>query len=185
MRKKLTIILIVVATIVATAALMYYIKMDRFAFAWSLNFLLMLSTFLLTDAIGKVPLNSPYYDQKSWERGGKIYERLGVNIFRKFLVVIGWEKVIRKANPLGKNTASLEHLYYQTKVSELGHTIIFFVVLGFNIYVALKFGVVKSLSLLILNIILHVYPVFLQRYNRPRYARAVYLSKVRAQASAR
>lgn len=170
--------IIAILTIGLVYALARYIKMDGFAFAWALNFLLMLCVVAFTEALNS-PLTSPYYDEKEWEQNGKIYERLGINFFRKLLVLIGWEKVIRKAFPIEKNNQALVKLYHQTKKSELDHLIILFIVLGFNVFVAFKFGVIKSLSLLILNILLNLYPIFLQRYNRPRIRKAVNLSKWR------
>jgi len=175
MKKTLLLILIATATIGSTFALVYYIKIDKFSFAWALNFLLMLFVTYFTDAL-KSQLASPYYDEKTWEKRGKVYENLGVNLFRKLLVLVGWEKVIRKTFPIEKNTKSLEKLYYQTKKSELDHLIILIIVLGFNVFVALEFGFVKSLSLLVLNLLLNLYPIFLQRYNRPRIAKALRLS---------
>lgn len=157
-------------------ALVYYMKMDSFPFAWALNFLLMLFVVFFTSTL-KSPLASSYYHQKEWEDGGNVYERLGINFFRKLLVWIGWEKVIRKSNPIEKNTNALVSLHHQTKKSELEHLIIFAIVLGFNVFVAFKFGVIKSLWLLLLNVLLNLYPIFLQRYNRPRIERALNLSK--------
>jgi hypothetical protein len=181
MRKTLTLALIAIITIGSIYALVHYIRMDGFSFAWILNFLLMFFVVFFTGTL-KSQLISSYYDEKGWERKGKIYENLGINFFRKLLVLIGWEKVIRKAYPIEKNTKALINLHYQTKKSELDHVIILVIVLGFNIFVAFKFGFVKSLSLLILNILLNLYPIFLQRYNRPRIARAVKLSERRKDA---
>ncbi|WP_345955975.1 hypothetical protein [Mucilaginibacter sp. PAMB04168] len=130
---------------------------------------------LFTDTL-KSQLTSSYFKDKKWERRGKVYEGFGINLFRKFLVLIGWEKLTRKTNPIENNTKSLMNLYYQTKKSELDHLIILLIVLGFNVFVAFKFGVVKSLWLLLLNVLLHLYPIFLQRYNRPRIERAINLS---------
>jgi hypothetical protein len=178
MKKILTLILIAVSTIASIYALVHYIKMDGFPFAWVLNFLLMFFVVFFTGAL-KSELTSSYYDEKNWERRGKIYEDLGINFFRKVLVLTGWEKVIRKSNPIEKNTKDLINLHYQTKKSELDHTIILLIVLGFNVFVAFKFGVVKSLWLLLLNVLLNLYPIFLQRYNRPRIERAINLSKRR------
>ncbi|RQO65939.1 hypothetical protein DBR43_27210 [Pedobacter sp. KBW06] len=178
MKKTLTLILIAIITIGSIYALVVYIKMDGFSFAWILNFLLMLFVVFFTDAL-KSPLASPYYNEKGWEQRGKIYEHLGINLFRKLLVWIGWEKVIRKTNPIEKNTNALMNLYYRTKKSELDHLIILVIVLGFNIFVAFKFGLIKSLSLLILNVLFNLYPIFLQRYNRPRIKRALNLSQRR------
>ncbi|WP_245723963.1 glycosyl-4,4'-diaponeurosporenoate acyltransferase CrtO family protein [Pedobacter steynii] len=138
----------------------------------------MLFVVFFTDAL-KSPLASSYFNEKGWEQKGKVYEHLGINFFRKLLVWVGWEKVIRKSSPIEKNTEALMNLYYRTKKSELDHVIILLIVLGFNVFVAFKFGLIKSLSLLILNILLNLYPIFLQRYNRPRIQRALNLSRRR------
>ncbi len=178
MRKILILTFIVVITITLTYALAHYMKMDSFAFAWALNFLLMAGTINFTEAL-RGQLNQGYYNEQPWERGGKIYRSIGVNFYRKLLVWIGWEKLNKKAAPVEKNTEALKHLHYRTKKSELGHLLILIIVLGFNIFVAFKFGILKSLWLLILNILLNLYPIFLQRYNRPRIERAINISKRR------
>ncbi|WP_126246158.1 glycosyl-4,4'-diaponeurosporenoate acyltransferase CrtO family protein [Chitinophaga rhizosphaerae] len=175
MSKTFTLLLIAAATAGATYALVHFIKMDGFAFAWSLNFLLMIGVLAFTESM-KSPLASTYYHAKEWEQKGKIYERIGINFYRKLLVGVGWEKLNKKSNPVERNTAALEHLHYQTRKSELGHAIILVIVLGFNVYVAVRFGVLKSLWLLVLNILLNLYPVLLQRYNRPRLERAIAIS---------
>lgn len=118
---------------------------------------------------------------KTGENNGKLYETFGINLFRKLLVLIGWEKLNKKANPVKNDLESLLHLEYRTKQSELGHLIVFFIVLGFTIYVALKFTFRESLYLLVLNIILNVYPILLQRYNRPRLQRALVLFRYKAE----
>ena len=176
MKKTLILILIATITIGSIYALVHYIKMDGFQFAWALNCLLMLCVLAFTETL-KSQLTSSYYHQKGWEGRGKIYEHFGINFFRKLLVWIGWEKLNKKSNPVEKGTKALMNLHYQTKKSELGHLIILLIVLGFNIFVAFEFGVLKSLWLLGLNVLLNLYPIFLQRYNRPRIERAINLSK--------
>ncbi|MCT2564736.1 hypothetical protein [Chryseobacterium herbae] len=178
MKKLFILACIVIVTIGLTYALVHYIRMDGFSFALALNFLLMACVLTFTETL-KSPLNSSYFNEKVWEKRGKIYESLGINIFRKSLVKIGWEKLNKKSKPVEKNTEALMNLHYRTKQDELGHLIIMFIVLGFTIFVACKFGILQSLWLLILNILLNIYPIFLQRYNRPRIARAVILSRRR------
>jgi hypothetical protein len=178
MKKSLTLSAIIIATIVSVYALTYFMKMDRFTYAWALNFLLMLWVSAFVEAL-KSPLTSAYYHEKKWERKGRLYELIGINYFRKLLVLIGWEKVIRRSTPIEKSTAALMNLHHQTKKSELGHVIILYVVMGFTIVVAFQFGVLKSIWLLSLNILLNLYPVLLQRYNRPRIQRAINLSQRR------
>ena len=176
MRKMSILSLIVIITIGLHYALVHYVGMQGFLFAWVLNLMLMMCVFNFTEAL-KSPLTSSYYHEKSWERRGQIYESLGINFYRKLLVWIGWEKLNKKSNPIEKNTQALLHLQYRTKQSELGHIIILLIVLGFNIFVAIEFGMRESLWLLMLNVLLNLYPIFLQRYNRPRLDRAINLSK--------
>lgn len=178
MRKNLILSFIIIITIGLTCFLIYYVGMQGFLFAWVLNVMLMMCVFTFTEAL-KSKLTSPYYNEKKWELRGKLYEFLGINIFRKLLVWIGWERLNKKSNPIKKNTTSLIHLQYRTKQSELGHIIIMFIVLGFNVFAAVEFGIPESLWLLILNILLNLYPIFLQRYNRPRLDRAIHVSKQR------
>ncbi|TWR29966.1 hypothetical protein FPZ43_08955 [Mucilaginibacter pallidiroseus] len=182
MKKTLTLSLTILFTLAAIYGVVRFIKMDSFSFAWILNFLLMSSMILTTGAL-KSQLTSSYFEEKAWEQKGKIYEYLGINIFKKFLVLIGWEKVFKYTYPIKTQSEALKNLYYQTKKSELDHLIIFIIVLGFNVFVAVKFGFVKSLSLLILNLVFNLYPIFLQRYNRPRIKKALMLSERRSAAS--
>ena len=179
MKKTFVLFAIAAIAVASTFALIKYTRMESFAFAIALNFLLMLFVVIFTDVL-KSPFNFSHFDERKWERKGVVYESLGVNLFRKLLIWTGWEKVIRKAHPVEKNTKALTNLYYQTKKSEVDHTFILLIVLGFNIFVAVKFGLIKSMSLLISNILLHVYPIILQRYNRPRIARAIKISERKA-----
>lgn len=176
MRKISVLSMNIIVTTVMTYALIYYVGMQGFLFAWVLNLMLMMCVFHFTETL-KSPFTSGYYKEKEWEDRGKIYELLGINLFRKLLLWIGWEKLNKKSNPIEKNTISLSHRHYRTKQSELGHIIIFIIVLGFTVFVALEYGIRESLWLLVLNILLNLYPIFLQRYNRPRYQRAIYLSE--------
>jgi hypothetical protein len=178
MKKHLTLTSIIIAAIVSVFALTHFMKMDSFAYAWALNFLLMMWVSAFVEVL-KSPLASTYYHEKEWEQKGRIYELIGINYFRKLLVLIGWEKVIRKSNPIEKSTTTLVNLHHQTKKSEFGHLIIWYIVLCFTVVVAFQFGVLKSIWLLILNILLNLYPVLLQRYNRPRIQRAINLSQRR------
>lgn len=172
MRKNSLIGFIIIGTILLIYGLIVRIGMQGFIFAWVLNLMLMMCVYLFTQTL-KPAFKSTYYNEKKWEKKGKVYESLGVNIFRKLLVLIGWEKLNKKNNPVKKSLEALIHLEYVTKQSELGHLIIFFTVIPINIFVAVKFGIAESLWLLILNIVLNMYPIILQRYNRPRLKKAI------------
>ena len=176
MRRILTLIFIPILTIALIYGLIHFFGVLGFTFAWVLNFMLMTFVLAFTETL-KSPLNSHYFSSRKWEQNGQVYEMLGINIFRKILVWVGWEKLNKKSNPVEKNINAVKNLHYRTKQSELGHSIIFIIVLGFNIYVALEYGILKSLWLLVLNVLLNLYPIFLQRFNRPRLERVLRLSR--------
>ena len=173
MKKNILLIFITLGTIALTSALVHYMKMPSLAFAWALNFLLMFCMVFFTETL-KSPFTSPYFNAQTWEQKGEIYESLGIHFYRKLLVWIGWEKLNKKNNPMEKNT--LAHVHLQTKKSEFSHLIILIVVFGFNVYVAIQYGVLSAMWLLLLNVLFNLYPVFLQRYNRPRLERVLNLS---------
>lgn len=175
MKRVILLIFIIIVSMGLAYALAYYISITSFAFAMALNFLLMASLLSLTETL-KSEYNSSYFDVRLWENKGKIYESFGINYYRKILVLIGWEKMNKKSKAVEKDTNSLVKLHCHTKQDELNHLIILVIVLGFNVFVAIKYGILKSLWLLILNILLNLYPIFLQRFNRPRIARIINIS---------
>ena len=118
-------------------------------------------------------LSSSYYISRKWEKEGKVYRWLGINGFRKLLVWVGWEKLNKAANPVKKDLAALRHLEYTTRQSEFGHLVIFFIVLAFSRFIILNYGLRQSVWLLFLNVLLHAYPIGVQRYNRPRFQKAI------------
>jgi hypothetical protein len=149
---------------------------QSFVFAWVLNFMLMMAVLYFTQTF-KPQLVSTYYNAKNWEANGAIYKWVGVNLFRKILVWVGWEKLNKAANPVKKGADALKHLEYNTRQSEFGHLIIFFIVLLVNVGVVFYYGFAKSLPLFLLNVILNVYPILVQRYNRPRLQRALRITQ--------
>lgn len=149
------------------AAVGIYTGLHSFYFAWVLNFMLMTGVLFSTQTF-KPQLTSVYYHPKKWEAEGKIYRRLGVNVFRKILVWVGWEKIHKVSNPVKPSLEALVHLEQGTRQSEFGHLIIFFIVLAISAGVALYAGFGQSLWLIATNIVLNAYPIMVQRYNRPR-----------------
>ena len=91
---------------------------------------------LFTETL-KPQFSSSYYTKKALEKRGKLFEQIGIHLFRKLLVLIGWGKMNKKANPVQNNIQALTYLEYRTKQSELAHLIIFFIALGFTVYVAM------------------------------------------------
>jgi ABC-type transport system involved in cytochrome bd biosynthesis fused ATPase/permease subunit len=167
------VLLFVVCTVVAVAL---WQGLYSFVFAWVLNFMLMLVVLFFTQTF-KLKLESNYYHSKKWENGGKIYKWFGVHGYRKVLVWVGWEKLGKAVNPVKKSLDALKHLEYNTRQSEFGHLIIFFMVLVLTLFVGFYYGFKQSFWLLILNVILNAYPIVVQRFNRPRLLKAIHKIK--------
>ncbi len=113
-----------------------------------------------------------YFRPKRFENDGKIYNYFGVNIFKKILVIIGWEKLTEKMNVLIKyNIKNIKKREENTRAGEFGHLVIGLIVMILTLILTESFKDAKWL--IITNIIFHIYPILLQRYNRPRYLRAI------------
>ena len=181
MKKTLSLTLIILVTAALVYVLVRTIGMQKAGFAIPLNFLLMGGALTFMETL-KSKLQSAYFKQQAWEAGGKIYQILGINFFRKLLVWVGWEKLGKATKPVGKGADTLANLYHRTKIDELGHLIIFIIVSAFTVAVVIRFGVAKAMPLLLSNILLNLYPVMLQRFNRPRIARAINLSQRKTKA---
>ncbi|MDO6390151.1 hypothetical protein Q4E40_08440 [Pontibacter sp. BT731] len=172
MLKYLSTFLIFLFAVSMIAAIAYMQGFTSFTFAWVLNFMLMMGVSSIMQTF-KPGLNAKYFDVKGWETDGKVYKWLGVHAFRKLLVWIGWEKLHKAVNPVKKDLQALNKLEYNTQQSEFGHLVIFFIVLAFFVGVALREGIGQSLWLIFLNVLLNLYPILVQRYNRPRLQRAI------------
>jgi hypothetical protein len=174
MKRIVLSLLLWIATIASCVFLATFMRVGSLAFGWALNFLLMfwISIYVETQT---QELNSPYFATRKWEKKGKVYEWVGINLFRQFLVLIGWEKLNKKSNPIEKSATALAHNLLRTKKSELGHLIIFLLVLGVSIAVIIHSGFRSAIWLIFFNIVFNLYPVLLQRYNRPRIERALKL----------
>lgn len=141
-----------------------------FVFSWTLNFILM-AWFTFVASQLDLKLDSDYFSIKSFEKEGKIYKYFGVHFYRKLLVMTGWEKLNRQKNPVKNKLSSLKIREYETRSSEFGHTIIALIVLIVTFVVSGSWNDAKWL--IITNILLNIYPVMLQRFNRPRYQKII------------
>ncbi|MBA9076910.1 hypothetical protein [Rufibacter quisquiliarum] len=155
-----------IVTIVLCLVFTRVFKVESFVFSWGLNFLLM-GWYTVVITLLKPDLDWSYFQQKTFEKEGRWYKYLGLHLYRKLLVAVGWEKISKQNNPVKKEPACLQTCERNTRISELGHLII--AVIVFAIAVFFTSSVTESKWLIILNVLLNIYPILLQRYNRPRY----------------
>jgi hypothetical protein len=135
-------------------------------FAFLLNWLAM-SWAAMAGQVIRFALPASYYDIKTFERTGQVYERLGVPLFKK-LVRRGPLAIFSPTLrfPKDKTSAALQHLDYEMRKAETGHVFIFLLMLVFISYALLNGWFDAVGWLLAFNILINGYPIMLQRYNR-------------------
>lgn len=133
-------------------------KVVNYIFVWILNFVLMFCVSMFIEILESKRL-SAYYLEKQGKRGN-IYRKFWVNFYITLLVLIGREKINKKANPVNWNLETLINLEYKTQQSKLEHLILFLIITGFTIYVIIEFTFNKSLWIILLNNTLSVNLIF-------------------------
>lgn len=149
-----------------------FIDMSSLLYSITLNLLLMI-WMSIVETLLILELKSSYFDSHPIEVEGKIYKYIGVDFFRKILVLSGWEKSRKNENPIRKSLTSLEYYEYRTRTSEFGHSIIAIIIVVITVYVCMAYSYKDTIWLIFLNILLNIYPITVQRYNRPRVRRVI------------
>jgi len=152
--------------------------MNTLSYSIAVNFSLMIWMSVVETLL--IPeLKSSYFNSHPIEEQGKVYEYLGVNFFRKLLLISGWERSRKKETPIRRSLILLEYYEYRTRASEFGHTIIAIIIAFITVYVCLAYSFADTKWLIILNIFLNIYPIMVQRHNRPRVRRVIKKLKVK------
>ncbi|WP_299711227.1 hypothetical protein [uncultured Tenacibaculum sp.] len=155
-----------------------YYPFDGFIFATQIHFLMMAWMAIVMDYLKVKEITVKYFESQSFEKDGRIYEWIGINFFRRLLVLVGWEKVTNRMNPIIKKDLNvLITREKNTKSGELAHLMIFIIILIVIPFITNSLEEAKWL--LITNVIFHFYPVCLQRYNRPKYRKVISLMQNR------
>lgn len=138
-----------------------------------LNFFLcgwILFVFALIQPDLRHPRLAAYFRPQPWERAGRFYLRLGVLRFQSLI-----SKYMPGKPPPGRdvrtNRTFLADMELATRNAEVAHALCFLALLPFIVGAA-RLGNASGTAWLVVNgLAWHVYPVFLQRYNRPRWQR--------------
>ena len=177
--KYITSILLQFGTFFLCLWLAGIMTVDHWGFAIIVNFLfVIIFTIIFEKLLPPVFLNK-YFISKPFEREGCIYLWFGVGYYKYLLRIIGWEKIIRKDQPIKNNMESLIKYNIWTKGSETIHLFASIYVFAFIIWIRWRYSIGNVYWLILLNIIVNVYPVMLQRYNRPRVIRLIQYQKMR------
>ncbi|WP_091105929.1 hypothetical protein [Micromonospora citrea] len=140
-----------------------------FAFAWVVHFA---SMAWITGWIRQAQpaLSGGHWRVRPWEPA--LYRRLGVWWYARLLRRLGWERVVRDQRSFDGGRSGLAALARDTRRSEFAHQMLAFLGLGLA-GAALLLGARGAAGwLAVLTVLLHVYPVLLQRALRARVERA-------------
>ena len=119
-----------------------------------------------------------YFKPRSWERSGSIYRALGVHKIKEvyfygryYNAVVGAIRG-RKYRPF-QGPRWLHHCFAFTFVAEIGHAAIALFLIGYEADRLARGRVAGCLSTFFANIIVNLYPIMAQRYNRARLIRVI------------
>jgi len=154
------------------AALAWSLTMSRrsVAFAFFLNWVLMAFAFVVWIVV-PIRFARGYYDVHPFERGGRLYERLGVRLFQRILRA----SKFHGPRPFPRYTAGpggASALAADTLNPETAHVMIFLVVCGVAVDAVRRGWWDTAAWLLLFNILLNAYPVMSMRHVRARATRA-------------
>ncbi|MEQ8243955.1 hypothetical protein [Fulvivirga sp.] len=116
-----------------------------------------------------------YLKPKNIEAEGRLYEKIGINSFKKItpFEILGFIKN-RKMKTLNNSTLSGVKKYFRDTISgELAHLASLFFLFALATFFTVKGLLADSLILVLINILVNLYPIFLVRYNRLRIAKVL------------
>jgi len=128
---------------------------------------MVLSWFATVTLVADVSLPSAYYNAKSFERTGKCYERVGIRVVKKFLrrgPLRIFSPTLRF--PKKKTVAALWHLENEMRKAETAHVLTFIFILLIVGHAAISGWLNVVIWMLLFNVLINIYPIMLQRYNR-------------------
>ncbi len=152
---------------------------DHWGFAIAVNFLFMIIFTIIFDTLISPIFSEKYFRSKPFEKEGSIYRWFGIMYYKRALKLIGWEKIIRKDQRIKHNLDALTTFERWTQGSEAIHLFAAISVIAYTVWVGWSYSIREIRWFVIANIIVNVYPVMLQRYNRPRIYRLIRYQQVR------
>ena len=119
------------------------------------------ATIWFADFFAGFSLPSAYYEIRKFERSGKLYENLGIRMARR---IFRHSPAVRFSG----RRASFSQLELDMRLAETHHALSLIVIVPVAICILAIGPPSLTLNLLIFAVVLQVYPILLQRYNRNR-----------------
>lgn len=120
----------------------------------------------------RIGVPAPWHRLRRWE-GVAAYRRLGVRAFRSWLLRSPFRALNADVHLTERSRAGLQRLDGHMRQAEANHLIAFVLTVGATIAYAIYNQPWFALWLSVLNVVVNVYPILLQRYNRLRLGRVL------------
>lgn len=132
------------------------------------------AAFVASAAVWWLP--DAWYRTRHFERSGRLYERVGVRLFRRVVPNGDWVNAWRRRHDQSfrviARRADLAQLRQRTVVGEKSHLVLFGIAVASASYAWWIGWNGWAAYLAIANVFANVYPILLQRYTRARMQRA-------------
>jgi hypothetical protein len=112
-------------------------------------------------------LGPRYYHIRAFEKNGRIYKSLGIRLLKK-LLRRGPLSILNPELRLSEGRSALSKLDQKMRDAETGHVVVFATMLTITAYPVLQGWWKATAWWLLFNVLINIYPVMLQRYNRAR-----------------
>lgn len=124
-------------------------------------------------------LGASYFQVRNPKSLKNLYDKLGVEGFRKLLIKFIWGTEKNRKKYFDGTRTGFDNFIYQSKQSEVGHVLPFVILSVISIWLFSKAWFLMGIMVLIINIIGNLYPVILQRFHRIRIEKVMnrYLRK--------
>ena len=145
---------------------------------WVIPYFMGVATIVLA-AVYRWKIRSAYFETRSFEHGGRIYRWCGILYLASALRIIGWERFRRRHAPIRNDSDALKKYSSWTRGAEAVHLLAGAMTAVFTIWVGFRHSTVSTKWLWLTNLIVNLFPIMLQRYNRPRAERLIQMAKTR------
>ena len=166
------------AAVVSIIGALWFLPLLMFWFAvWSDEqpFSMVGCTLCMCVGLLAMILPAGYYRPRSWEISGRVYEYLGVRLYKRWtpdgdFVVRKVRRFLPDYRVIG-GRARLSGFEMVTRRAEQGHLIMLLVSVPAIFYAIYNGWMVIACWLVIGNLVINIYPIMVQRYNRARVHR--------------
>jgi hypothetical protein len=111
-------------------------------------------------------LPAAYYQVRNPQMLNRVYNLLGVEYFRKLLLLVFWGREKNRKKYSNGSRTGLRHFDYQTRQSEFGHLGALVVIFALSFVVLAQGHRESFIYIHLFNIVGNFYPVVLQRKHR-------------------